>query len=71
MKTRGTANLHLLTDDELRSMIGATALEIYEAHVFFGNDEIDFAVGTFEKFAEERKRRAGTSTTTNKVGFLG
>lgn len=77
MKTRGLANLHTLTDDELRRVIGSAALDVYEAGVIFGDYELDFALGTLELLRNERQRRERKTARNNgeprpatKLGFL-
>ena len=74
MKTIGTANLHLLTDENLQRCIGNAALDVYEAtHVLRESALVDFALETLATFTDERSRRLGIdrSTATTKVGFLG
>lgn len=56
MKTRGTADLHRLSDNELRHLIVNAALDIHEASLY-GLVEFQFAIGTFDRFREELLRR--------------
>lgn len=73
MKTIGT-HVEVLTDADLRTYIGALALDVYEAVLIdMGNYEVAFAVGTLERFTAELQRRVGNHRLDPKRpgGFLG
>lgn len=60
MKTRGTANLELLTDGELKHLLVACCLDVYEGSVL-GDDELEFSLGTLDRFMAERQRRTAAT----------
>lgn len=67
MKTRGTANLDLLTDGELKHLLAACCLDVYEGAVL-GDEELEFALGTLDRFMAERQRRIAASRPILSIG---
>jgi hypothetical protein len=58
MKTIGTGNLTTLTDADLRTYIGALALDVYEAVIMQLEDfDLSFALGTVGRYQAELDRR--------------
>lgn len=67
MKTRGTANLDLLADGELKHLLAACCLDVYEGAVL-GDEELEFALGTLDRFMAERHRRIAATRPVLSIG---
>jgi hypothetical protein len=58
MRTIGTGNLKAFTTDDLRSYIGALALDVYESIALDMPDcHVAFSGGTLHRFVEELESR--------------